>query len=288
MKIDLIRHWSISTIHRVTTRRGRIYFKQSPAFFPNEVPVTIAVAGQFPEISPRVLAHDVRDRWMLLDDLGDLTMQSADPATPEGAALWIAAVRSLARVQKANAAPSRYSNLQCRATESTLATIRDWIAEPPDADLHYVADETAAALRRLAPLMPRLDDQRDRLDAASLPHTLCHGDLDAGNIFIRDGVPVLMDWSDACVANPLFDAVQMPQVADNPRIADAYLAEWTDHAPIQTLRTAFRAAAPIAALERAIHYHQNIVPHIPGPSQDRRHLEAYIPQLLHRAASSEF
>ena len=82
MRIDLIRHWSISTVHRITTRRGRHYFKQSPPFFPSEVPITVAIAAQFPDISPRVLSHDFRNRWLLLDDLGDLTMQTADPKPP--------------------------------------------------------------------------------------------------------------------------------------------------------------------------------------------------------------
>ena len=331
MKIELVRHWSISTVYRATTRMGKYYFKQSPAFFPNEVPVTVAIANRFPDVSPRVLASDARSRWMLLDDLGDVTMQSADPHTSEGAALWIAAVRALARIQRAYAItpspsegaggagdepsravtpspsegaggagdePSRAvtpspltgegwdgGELERRPIPATLATIRDWTLAPPSGDLLHHASETAAALRRLAPHLPRLTQLQSDLTAANLPPTLNHGDLDAGNIFIRDGVPILMDWSDACITNPLFDPVQIPQVADNPRIADAYLSQWTDRAPIETLRTAFRAAAPLAALERAIHYRRNIVPHIPSPSDDRRHLEAYIPDLLNRAAN---
>lgn len=284
MNIEIVRHWSISTVYRATTRMGKYYFKQSPAFFPNEVPVTVAVADRFPEVSPRVLASDARSRWMLLDDLGDVTMESADPHTSEGAALWIAAVRSLARIQAAYATSPSDLDLERRHTAATLATIRDWTLAPPSADLHYAAADTSAALRRLAPLLPRLTQQQDVLVAANLPSTLCHGDLDAGNIFVRDGTPVLMDWSDACISNPLFDAVQISQVAGSPSIADAYLAEWTSYAPTKALKAAFRAAAPLAALERAIHYRRNIVPYIPSPSDDRRHLEAYIPDLLNRAA----
>ncbi len=283
MNIEIVRHWSISTVYRATTRMGKYYFKQSPTFFPNEVPVTVAVANRFPDVSPRVLASDARSRWMLLDDLGDVTMESADPHTSEGAALWIAAVRSLARIQAAYAISPSDLDLERRATDATLATIREWTTAPPSGDLRYHADDTARALSRLTPLLPRLDELRAALIAANLPSTLCHGDLDAGNIFVRDGEPVLMDWSDACISNPLFDAVQIPQITGSPRIAGAYLSRWTDRAPIETLQTAFGAAAPIAALERAIHYRRNIVPYIPSPSDDRRHLEAYIPDLLNRA-----
>lgn len=284
MNIEIVRHWSISTVYRATTRMGKYYFKQSPTFFLNEVPVTVAVANRFPYVSPRVLASDARSRWMLLDDLGDVTMESADPHTSEGAALWIAVVRSLARIQAAYAISPSDLDLERRSTDATLATIREWTTAPPLARLHYAAADTSAALCRLTPLLPRLDELRAALIAANLPSTLCHGDLDAGNIFVRDGEPVLMDWSDACISNPLFDAVQIPQVADNPRIASAYLSQWTDRAPMKALQTAFRAAAPIGALERAIHYRRNIVPYILSPSDDRRHLEAYIPDLLNRAA----
>lgn len=288
MNIEIVRQWSISTVYRATTRTGRYYFKQSPTFFPNEVPVTVAVANRFPDVSPRVLTFDARRRWMLLDDLGDVTMESADPHTSEGAALWVAAIRSVARIQIAYATSPSDLDLERRATDATLATIREWTLAPLSADLHYAAADTSAALRRLAPLLPRLDELRAVLISVRLPQTLCHGDLDAGNIFVRDGVPILMDWSDACISNPLFDAVQIPQVADNPHIADAYLAGWTDYAPVdapmKALQTAFCAARPIAALERAIHYRRNIVPYIPSPSDDRRHLEAYIPDLLNRAA----
>ena len=288
MKIEIVRHWSISTVYRATTRMGRYYFKQSPTFFLNEVPVTVAVANRFPDVSPRVLVSDARSRWMLLDDLGDVTMESADPHTSEGAALWVAAVRSLARIQAAYAISLPDLDLERRETAATLDTIREWATAPPSGDLRYHADDTARALSRLAPLLPRLDELRAVLHAVRLPQSLCHGDLDAGNIFVHDGVPILMDWSDACISNPLFDAVQIPQVADNPHIADAYLAQWTGYAPVdapmKSLKTAFRAARPIAALERAIHYCRNIVPYIPSPSDDRRHLEAYIPDLLNRAA----
>ena len=123
------------------------------------------------------------------------------------------------------------------------------------------------------------------VDSVGLPRTLDHGDLDAGNIFVRDGVPVIMDWSDSFVSNPLFDPVLIPQVARNPVLADAYLEEWREFAPTERLKEAFEAAKPIAALQRAFHYHRNIVAHLEYPSVDLRVLESYIPDLLNLAAT---
>jgi aminoglycoside phosphotransferase (APT) family kinase protein len=41
----------------------------------------------------------------------------------------------------------------------------------------------------------------DRRGASLLPHTLVHGDFHAGNVLGS----TILDWSDAAVANPLFD-----------------------------------------------------------------------------------
>ena len=285
MNIEIVRHWSISTVYRATTRMGKYYFKQSPTFFPNEVPVTVAIANRFPDVSPRVLASDARSRWMLLDDLGDVTMESADPHTSEGAALWIAAVRSLARIQAAYAISPSDLDLERRATDATLATIREWTTAPSSGDLRYHAGDTVCRPAAASPrCCPTSTSYAPPSSPPTCPKPSATETSTPATSLSATATPVLMDWSDACISNPLFDAVQIPQVADNPRVAGAYLAEWTDYSPMKALKAAFGAAAPIAALERAIHYRRNIVPYIPSPSDDRRHLEAYIPDLLNRAA----
>jgi hypothetical protein len=104
-------------------------------------------------------------------------------------------------------------------------------------------------------------------------------------MFVREGSPVIMDWSDASISNPLFAPALIPQVARDSSLADAFLAEWSEFVAMDRLQEAYEAAGPIAALERAFHYHRNIVAHLAYPSVDLRVLEAYIPDLLNLAAS---
>ena len=281
--IRQIRAWSISTVYRVDGGGRRAYFKASPAFFPCEAGVAAAVAERFPAASARILAADPAAGWTLCDDLGDATLADANDER-----LWIDAMRSLARIQRWSADnPDALARLglERRTTAEMLATLERWTAAPQSLDLRYSGERAANALRRIEPRLALVRELCAELDALALPPALDHGDLDGGNMFARDGSATLMDWSDACVSNPLFTPALIRQVERNPAIADAFLREWADFAPLERLRAVFESAKTLAALERAIHYRDNITPYLARPSVDLRCLEAYIPDLLELAAA---
>ena len=282
-----IRSWSISSVVRIcagiSRKSERFYFKASPTFFSKEAAVTAEVEGRFPDISPRLVAVDKARGWMLMDDLGDITLGAAD--SPE---LWCEAMRALARIQiefANDAGALDRLGIERRTTSETSATLREWTQDEEALDLHYASGRSLSALRRLEPHIKRVEQLCERVDSIGLPKTLDHGDLDAGNVFVRDGSPVIMDWSDASISSPLFAPVLIPQVSRNPLLARAFLAEWAEYVSMDRLKVAFLAAKPIAALERAFHYHRNIVAHLQRPSVDLSILEAYIPDLLNLAAS---
>jgi hypothetical protein len=95
------------------------------------------------------------------------------------------------------------------------------------------------------------------------PATLDHGDRHADNVVLRDGKPLIFDWSDACLAQPLVSVRPMLAWDDMPvrtrrRLRDAYLV---------------RLGAPAAACDdamllglahQAVSYHRitgGIAPH---------------------------
>lgn len=277
-----IRSWSISTVARVDVRSRRLFFKASPRFFATEAVITDVVADRFPEISPKLVAVDREQGWMLMEDLGDLTLGAADNVS-----LWCEAVRALAEVQTGFAGDTgrlERLGLERRSTSIICSSLREWMREPSGLGLSYEADRTEKALARLVPHVELVDELCALVDSVGLPSTLDHGDLDAGNIFVRDGSPVIMDWSDASISNPLFTPALIAQVSRNPLLAGAFLECWTGFAPLNRLEEAFEASKPIAALERAFHYRRNIVSHLDSPSVDRAVLESYIPDLLDLAA----
>ena len=283
-RIAQIRSWSISSVSRLTCADRRLYFKASPRYFASEVAVTRDVADRFPEVSPQLVAVEPDEGWMLMEDLGDLTLSKADD--PE---LWRETMRTIARVQQGYANDWRALdalNLERRTTGAIVDALADWTQDPSRAALRMFPEENQAALGRLEPSLGRIESMARRLEELGLPQTLEHGDLDSTNVFIRNGAPVLMDWSDACVSHPFYTPLTPAQARRYPEFVDAYLREWAYHASMESLRRGFEIAKPLAALESAFHYRRNIVPYLSYPYPDFRTLERYIPALLDMAADA--
>ena len=280
-RMSQIRSWSISSVWRLSSGRHRVYFKSSPRFFASEVAVTRDVATRFPEISPVLIASDPDEGWMLMEDLGDLTLSKSDD--PD---MWRETMKTIALAQRGyieRTGALERMGIESRTTEAIVETLADWIGEPSRTSLRMFQPENEAALRRLSPRLDEIKTVQRRLDDLGLPRTLEHGDLDSTNVFIRDGSPILMDWSDACVSHPFFTPLTPAQARRHPEFVDAYLREWPEIGAIERLRAGFMRAKPLAALESAFHYHRNIVPYMSYPYPDFRTLERYIPALLEMA-----
>ncbi len=52
--------------------------------------------------------------------------------------------------------------------------------------------------------MPRVGEMCDELAGYGLPETIQHDDFHDGQVFVRDGRYLLLDWGDACVSHPFF------------------------------------------------------------------------------------
>ena len=279
-----IRSWSISSVWRVTSVGTHLYFKASPRYFASEVAVTLDVADRFPSASPSIVAAQPQNGWMLMQDLGDVTLGTVDSAE-----MWHDTMKTIAMVQHGYLERFREMErlgIERRTTEGIVETLVNWTDDPASVEIRIFGEENEAALRRLEPSVGRIESMARALRELGVPATLEHGDLDATNVFIRSGSPVLMDWSDACVSHPFFTPLTPAQARRHPQFVDTYLREWTDYAPVENLREGFGVAKPLAALESAFHYHRNIVPYLPFPYPDFRTLERYIPALLNMAAEA--
>ena len=283
-RIAQIRSWSISSVSRISSGGRRLYFKASPRYFDTEVAVTLDVSNRFPEASPEILSAQSEQGWMLMNDLGDVTLAKADRVE-----LWHDTMRTIAKVQHeyAGCTPElERMGVERRSVRAIVETLTDWTQDSSRAGLRLYQPEAEVQLRRLETILGDLVAMADSLDSIGLPHTLEHGDLDSTNIFIRKGIPVLMDWSDACISHPFFTPLTPAQARRNPEIVGTYLHEWSGYGSTESLRSGFEIAKLMAALESAFHYHRNIVPYLPYPYPDFRTLEKYIPALLQMAADS--
>jgi Phosphotransferase enzyme family len=96
----------------------------------------------------------------------------------------------------------------------------------------------------------------------SLPITVIHEEVHDGNVHVRDGRPVFIDWAEASVSHPFAGLINTlrvvswrsgwePGSAEVLRLRDAYLEPWTRFAPMEELRTIFRDGYALGALARA-------------------------------------
>jgi hypothetical protein len=101
----------------------------------------------------------------------------------------------------------------------------------------------------------------ERLEA-SLPLTVAHMEAHDGNIFVRDGRPVLIDWAEAVVTHPFVGpllalrsaterAGYAPGSPEVERLRDLYLEPFTSFAPMPQLRELFADGYLLFPVSRA-------------------------------------
>jgi hypothetical protein len=97
--VEQVRAWAVSTVLRVPTTGGYVYFKSSAAMplFADEAAVTAALAGMFPGAVPAPLAVDPGRGWIATAGFGD----PIGPDAPVPARVDL--VRDFARLQIAAA-----------------------------------------------------------------------------------------------------------------------------------------------------------------------------------------
>lgn len=278
------RAWVRSCVCRIETDRSKLFFKAVPSMFSYEPVITRVLASRYPGLAPEVLAVHVDNAWMLMRDLGGHRL-----AENEDIDVWEAALRA-------------YSNLQVDLAQHTKTMVSLGV---PDRNV----DQLAMQIEYLLADLPEelLLDEEDELKGVStqlrnmcyelldhaIPQSLSHGDLWAGNIFLRDsGDFTFFDWSDSSVSHPFFDmpfflanlTAKIEQVQGAyDRLLLAYLEPWMRYEPLDQLRHAFKIAEVLGPLHQAFIYHRVTVPGI----EKRAHWEMglmlpyFIRQALH-------
>lgn len=231
--------WNLAGLFRLPTAGGPVWLKAIPAFAAAE-PVAIAAIGAIdPDLVPTVLAS-APGRLLLADVPGT----DGWDASPQDVA---EAVRRLATAQSRVERPPR--GLPDRRPEILAAAVTALLDGPVGAELR---PEEVRATKALQPRWEMLAD-------CGLPDTVVHGDFHPGNWRCGDGPPVVLDFADAHLGNPVLDGLRAIDFlpADRRRTAaDAWIAAWTAAAPRSRPADALRIAEPLAHLAYAVRYQE--------------------------------
>jgi hypothetical protein len=251
-----IRPWS--TVMRVPTAAGDLWFKAVSPLHRFEPALTALLAELQPDRVPEVVALDRNRAWMLLRD-GGTRLRDA-PATVEH---WERALPVYAELQIA-ATPRAAELLELGVPDFRLANLRDLLEDLlSEQPAGLSSDDYRAMLDRL----PEAESMADGLLAHGIPETIQHDDLHDGQVFVRNGSYLIFDWGDACVSHPFHTLTVTLRVAawrlelepggpDILRLRDAYLEPFGAPAELATVADdAYRTGT----LVRALAWHRYLV-----------------------------
>ena len=254
---------------RVPTGVGPVWFKANDGSLRHEAGIVSLLADRAPERVPPLLAADPERGWMLMADAGRRLREVL--AEDRSLDRWFDVLGVVARIQLScqDLVPQL---LDLGVPDRRLATL-------PDAYDRLVAGLDVEPRFRVA--APYVAELCDRLAACGIAETLQHDDLHDGQVFVRDGRNLVMDWGDACVSHPFFAlSVTLEGViacglddvensVDTGPFRDAFLAPYAvaypDLAPMELL-TATNIATRLGWVCRAVNGH---VPGDDGPTRTR-------------------
>jgi Phosphotransferase enzyme family len=231
--------WNLSGLFRLPTADGAVWLKAIPGFAAAEPAAIAAFAEVDPDLVPAVLAS--APGRLLLADIPGADCWEASPQVAADA------VGRLASAQARISAPP--PAIPDRRPPALAAAVRDLLDGPVGAGL------SPGELRAARSLQPRWEMLAD----CGLPDTVVHGDFHPGNWRRGAGAPVVLDFADAHVGNPVLDGLRAIDFlpADRRRAAaGAWIAAWTATAPRSRPAEALRIAEPLAHLAYAVRYQE--------------------------------
>ncbi len=185
-----VEEWS--TVMRVPTADGTVWFKANHEPLRHEAALTALVAARAPDRVPAMLAFDAGTGWMLMRDAGRRLREVV--AEERSLARWHDVLEAYARVQ-----------LACEDDVDAFLALG-----VPDRRLAVLPDAYAALLAELGepdegrPTPERVTELCRELAAYGIRETIQHDDLHDGQIFLGDGTHLLLDWGDSCISHPFF------------------------------------------------------------------------------------
>ena len=256
-----VRPWS--TVMRVPTTAGDVFFKANVSSLKFEAALVTLLAARRPDCVPPLLAADLDRGWMLMADAGT---RLRDLAVDErGLVRWLDVLPLYASVQ---------IDLAEQIDELLVAGVPDLRLASLPARADAMVDDLAALgadeARRTAEAMPRMLEDCARLASFGVPETIEHDDLHDGQVFVKDGRYLLLDWGDACVSHPFFTLAvtldgfiawgvdDVEHSEDTEPYLDAYLEPFQAHDRVDLVAAA-TIARRLGWLCRAVNGHQNEV-----------------------------
>jgi hypothetical protein len=261
-----------TTVVRVPSREGTVYFKASHRLFWHEPALTQALYEWRPDCMVEVLGVNLEEGWMLMADEGLMLrshIHSADDLHH-----WHVLLPRFAQVQIELAGMEQdllKLGVFDRRLEGLPAQFEELLEDERVLGVGSDGGLNMEQYNRLQSLIPALAEMCSRLSDYPIPESLHHDDFHDGNVFVRGERYTFSDWGESCFTHPFFsmvinlrstgDRLGLPEEAtESPerftpelnRLRDAYLEPWTAFAPLETLKEVFSLAWRVGMVNRAL------------------------------------
>ncbi len=253
-----VRPWS--TVIRVPTIEGDLYFKANTPALSHEAALVVTLSERRPDCVPPLRGVDVDRGWMLMADAGtrlrELVEQERDLSR------WLDILPLYAGLQL-DLADASERLVALGVPDLRLATLPNGYERLVDEHPTLSVEERS----RLAGERGRVRELCAELAAFGIAETIDHDDFHDGQVFVRDGRYLLLDWGDACVAHPFFTlAVTLDGVlawglddvegsVDTAPFQDAYLLPFAERSGRDDLTAAAAIARRLGWACRAVSCH---------------------------------
>src|SRR6266545_5005424 len=195
------RPWS--TVIRVPSDEGMLFFKASAAETVFEIALTQKLAEWFPDCMPELVAADTARGWMLMRDGGEQLRIFIRPT--QDIRPWKPVITRYAEIQ-IELAKHVDEVLALGAPDHRLAALPALYSQLLADEASLMIDQekglTSAELRQLQNLTPRFEQICTDLAALGIPESINHGDFHDGNVLLKNGRITFFDWGDATVTHP--------------------------------------------------------------------------------------
>ena len=261
-----VRWWS--TVLRVPTSEGDLYFKATAPAHAFEAALTEVLHGLFPGRVPQLLAVDRRRGWLLMRDGGVRLREVVRSVADLGR--WEELLPLYGELQL-GLAPQAGELLALGVPDERLAglpaRLRRLLEDRESLLIGVPEGLTAEEHRRLLDACPGFAESCSALAAYGIPETIQHDDFHDGNVCVGDGRYVFFDWGDSCVSHPFHTLVVTlrsiawrlelePGGPELLRLRDAYLEPFARFGRREELAGAAELAYRVGTVGRALAWHR--------------------------------
>ena len=265
-----ILHWS--TVLRVPSNDGMIFFKATAGETIYEIALTQKLAEWYPDDMPALLSVDTARGWMLMRDGGEQLRASIRPT--KNIKPWEPVIKRYAELQIGLAEhidEILALGIPDHRPSALPALYKQLLTDEASLMIDQEKGLTSTEFQQLQKLTPRFEQICADLSAYGIPDSLNHGDFHDGNILIKDGRITFFDWGDASVTHPFVSlrtffvsieiALELDDYVFTPEmdlLLDCYLEPFEKIVSKDMLRKAYALSKPVASIAKTLAWHQSI------------------------------